>query len=282
MTHLLPGGLAFLAVFLFFFTYYERLSRGLKNYREKEVNRVKGDLDNMFYEISAKKIQRTIVFLALSFFLGGFLITGSVILALVLGFIGFKLRSVMIRAKKQRRVKKFEGQLVDGLTLAANSLRAGFSLYQAFEIIARESIPPLSQDFVLLLREHKMGVPLNEAINNLGERVPSRELALAITAISIQQETGGNLSETFDQIVKTIRERGRLLGQLQALTSQGKLQGIIVGILPFLLAFILYLIDPQLMEPMFTTNLGKLLIGIVIVLEVIGALLIKKTVAIEV
>jgi tight adherence protein B len=275
-------GLIFITVFLFSFVYYTRFVNWLRNSLGKELTRIKVDLDNMFYEIPLKKIQRRVIYSTLLLFFAGFFITGSIIFGLILGFLGFKLPSIIIRIKKSRRVRKFEGQLVDGLILAANSLRAGFSLYQAFEMMARESAPPLSQDFALLLQEYKMGVSLNEAINNLGKRIPSRELALAITAINIQQETGGNLSETFDQIVKTIRERARLLGQLRTLTAQGKLQGIIVGVLPFILAFVLYLIDPQLIKPMFTTALGKFLIGVVIILEIIGGFLIKKIVAIEV
>lgn len=180
-----------------------------------------------------------------------------------------------------RRRKACDAQLVDGLTLIGSGLKAGLSLLQACELIVKEMPPPLSQELALVLRAHRMGVSLEQALTRFSERMHSDDLRLVVTAILISREVGGNLSEVFDKIASTIRERNRLKGKVDALTAQGRLQGIIVGLLPVVLGFILFLLDPDLMRPMLTTPPGWAALSAVLVLEGLGALMIKRIITIE-
>ena len=166
--------------------------------------------------------------------------------------------------------------------MMANALKAGSNLPQAIGLIQREMNPPISQEFALILKEMAVGVTLEESFNNMSKRVGSEEFEIVITATNIARETGGNLAEVYERIGKTIRDRNEMLGKIKALTAEGKLQGIFVGLLPFVLGGILTLIDPEMMRPMFTTTLGYILIGVVVIMELIGAYFIKKIITIDV
>lgn len=195
---------------------------------------------------------------------------------------GMWLPRAVLHRLVQRRLRRVDQQLVDGLGLLSNGLRAGLSFMQALDLVVKESPPPLSQEFDLVLREHKMGTHLEEALQHLLERVPSQDLHLLVTAVLLARETGGNLAEVFGKIATTIRERQRMRGRLDALTAQGKIQGVTVGLLPLALGGILYAIDPALMRPVLTTPPGWIGLGVVAVLEVAGYVMIRKIVTVEV
>jgi tight adherence protein B len=182
----------------------------------------------------------------------------------------------------KKRTEKFDEQLVDGLSLIANGLKAGYSLTQALNSLANEMGAPISQEFGLVLKENRMGVPIEQALANLAQRIKSEDLDLFVTAVLTMKQVGGNLAEIFDRITDTIRERNKLYGKINALTAQGRMQGIVVGLLPLFLGFVLYKIQPDMMRPLFTDPIGWCAIGLLIVFEVIGAVLIKKIVTIDV
>jgi len=183
---------------------------------------------------------------------------------------------------KKRRDDLFAAQLVDSLTTMANALRAGNSLIQALDIVVREMPPPISQEFGLVIREQRIGVSLDESLDRLAGRMKSQDLDLTVNAIKIARQVGGNLAEVFEIIAATVRERFRLEGQIKAFTAQGRMQGIVVGLLPIGLGAALYAIDPKMMAPMFETWQGWVLLGGIAVLEVIGGLIIKKIVTIDI
>lgn len=171
---------------------------------------------------------------------------------LVGGLIGLYVPGFYVGMKQRKRMKSFNDQLGDTVMLLANSLRSGYSLLQSMEMVSRESQPPVSQEFRRVVQEVGLGLSLEEALNNMMRRVPSEDLDLMVTAIIIQFEVGGNLSEILETIGSTIRERVRIKGQIRVLTSQARYSGYVVSLLPIAIAIIISGINPEFMSPIFT------------------------------
>jgi tight adherence protein B len=181
-----------------------------------------------------------------------------------------------------KRRRDFSNQLVDGLMLLSGSLKAGMSLNQSFEVLVEELPPPISDEFALLVRENHMGVPLEDCMLHLKERMPVDDLDLITTAIGIARETGGDLTEIFSQLVFTIREKAKLQGRVRALTVQGRLQGVIMGMLPIVFGIVIYFINPQNFEILLQERIGRILLVWAVAWEIIGLILIKKLSRVEV
>ncbi|MGO9178364.1 MAG: type II secretion system F family protein [Candidatus Limnocylindrales bacterium] len=173
-------------------------------------------------------------------------------LAWVIGaIIGFILPRIWLGRRRAGRLKAFNGQLPDTITLIANALRAGSSFLQAVELVVRETRPPISTEFGRVIREVNLGLPFDQALENMLRRVRSDDLELMVTAISIQHQVGGNLAEILDSIAFTIRERVRIKGEIRTLTAQQRMSGYVVAFLPIGLTAILFVIAPNFMQPMF-------------------------------
>ena len=173
-------------------------------------------------------------------------------LFLVVGaLIGFLLPRFWLSRRKAGRLNAFNKQLPDTITLIANALRAGSSFLQAIELVVRESRPPISTEFARVIREVNLGLPFDQALENMVRRVRSDDLELMATAISIQHQVGGNLAEILDSIAYTIRERIRIKGEIRTLTAQQRLSGYVVAGLPIGLALFLFVAAPGFMDPMF-------------------------------
>ena len=226
----------------------------------------------------------------LLFILGFFLSALQSPLALLIGMlIGFMLPRFWLNRRKNGRLNAFNKQLPDTITLIANALRAGSSFLQAIELVVRESRPPISVEFSCVIREVNLGLPFEQALENMVRRVRSDDLELMATAISIQHQVGGNLAEILDSIAYTIRERIRIKGEIRTLTAQQRLSGYVVGFLPIGLAGFLFIAAPGFMDPMFANPpaIAGLPAGVVILLfggfmMLIGFMLIRKIVDIEV
>ncbi|MBN1485072.1 MAG: type II secretion system F family protein [Chloroflexia bacterium] len=211
-----------------------------------------------------------------------------------LGFvIGMFVPSIMMRRAKGQRLKKFNDQLGDTITLLANSLRSGYSLLQSMEMVSRESPPPVSEEFRRVVQEVGLGFSTQDALANLLRRVPSDDLDLMITAINIQHEVGGNLAQILDTIGHTIRERIRIKGEIRVLVSQQRISGFVVAGIPFALGVILTFITPDFMLPLFSIGLPWPLAApqdagwicmpaCAFMLMIIGFVIIQKIVNIEV
>lgn len=212
----------------------------------------------------------------------GAFITGSITGFLMLAIPGLVFPRMYVRFRQMQRIKHIDNQLVDALMLISNSLKSGYSFQQGLELCAEESPEPISSEFRRVLMETNLGMQMDEALDNMNERVPSEDLDLVTTAVKIQRQIGGNLSEILDRIVHTIRERIRIKGEISTLTAQGKLQGIILTLLPPGLTIGIYMMDPAFMRPLFFTMMGKMLLGVAIVLQIFGAIMIKKIVDIKV
>lgn len=278
----------FVSIAIFVYEGYHTFKKSYAAYEQRYIERAAGVLDEMFVFLPPEKI----LFLTfVSTFLGalsGFVLSMKapfwvvLIITAIFGGIGYLTPKFVLRSMLIKRVEKFNEQLVDCLSNVANGLKAGFSFIQAIDAVVKEMSAPISQEFELLLRENKMGVPLEQALLNLTGRVKSEDLDLVVTSVITVKQVGGNLAEIFDRIADTIRERNKLQGKIKALTAQGKMQGIIVGLLPLLLGAAMYKINPELMKPLFTEPLGWAAIGLIVFLEGIGAFLIKKIVTIDI
>jgi len=182
----------------------------------------------------------------------------------------------------RRRKAQFADQLPESLEQLAGSLRAGLSVEQGVETLARESLPPLSEEFGLVVAEMRLGVPMVEALERLNGRVGGGDLELAVDAISVSREVGGSLSDTIDELVRTVRERRRVEGRLRALTAQGRMQGWVVGLLPVALAGLLMALEPEITRDFFTSRTGMVAVGAGLALEAVAIVWIRRIMRLEV
>lgn len=196
--------------------------------------------------------------------------------------IGFFLPRIIVNVTKSRRLGRFNDQLGDAINLIVNSLRAGFSMPIAMETVANNMPPPISEEFHRVVLETGLGISLENALNNMLRRVPSQDLDLLVTAVSVQHEVGGNLAEILDTISFTIRERVRIQGEIKTLTAQGEFTGYLLSSLPFILTVVISLMSRDYMAPMFTTPCGWIMFGVAFIIIVLGFIIIRRIIKIEV
>lgn len=183
--------------------------------------------------------------------------------------------------ERRTYVRACEEQLPEALELFANSLRAGLTFIQAMGYLVEELPAPLGKEFQQVVQEHRLGLPLEESFQRLRARVPSEMLQIALAGVLIARQSGGDMGSVLRHLAESMRERQRLQEQMKVLTSQGRLSGWIVGILPFGLAGMLAIMDPCLMAPLVTTWQGGLLLAGALALEGVGALFIRRIVTVE-
>lgn len=269
------------SVFFFSLVIFTVLAKAYEQYQERYVAKSMNDLSDMFLFIDPRQM---LVLNIASMCLMGILsyIIFNPILCVGATIFGFFLPMLMVKHYRKRRIKKFNVQLVDALQAMANAFKAGLTFPQAIEHVAREAMPPLSQEFGLFVKEVKLGVPLEEALINMAKRVGSDDLELVVVSTNIARMLGGNMAEMFETISTVIRERFRLEGKIDALTSQGKLQGWIVASMPAVLGMVLNAMRPDLMEPMMDHIFGYILVSIIAVMEILGILIIRRIVNIDI
>jgi tight adherence protein B len=200
------------------------------------------------------------------------------VLACVMGI----LPVVWLVFRRKRRLKAFAVQLPDALEMLARSLRAGQSLSSGFNAVATEMSAPIGTEFGRVFEEQNLGISLEESLNGMGERIPNLDLMFFCTAVILQRQTGGDLAEILDKIGSLIRERFQIWGQVQALTGEGRLSGIILLALPIVLFVTVYQMNPDYVMVLFTDPMGKKMLAGAVVMQVLGALVIKKIVNIKV
>lgn len=218
-------------------------------------------------------------FVSCLFFL---LLTSNLVLSILLGLFSSFIPTIIQRQQQNKKAKLFNSQLPDTLTLASNSLKAGYSFLQAMDVVAREMPPPISEEFARALKEANLGVPIEDALMQITKRVESKDLELVITAVVIQRQVGGNLASILDNITETIRERVRIKGEIKTLTAQGKISGMVIGGMPFCLGFYLAATNPKYIGVLFTHPLGPLILLMAFCSQLIGTFFIYKIVNIEV
>jgi len=203
-------------------------------------------------------------------------------LGLIVGMAALSLPTKLVQVLKERRRLKFNLQLVDALNSMSNALRAGFSINQAFETVVQAGEKPISQEFDVMLQQMRVGMNFFDALQSLDQRVGSDDLTLVVTAIDIARRTGGNLTEIFDKISLTIRERMRIERRVRTLTAQGRLQGIIVALMPVALGGAMTFLKPEMMLPFFKSNSGMMCVGGMVMLITVGWYFIKRIIKIDV
>ena len=206
--------------------------------------------------------------------------------------LGARIPRIYVQMMAKRRMEAFDNQLSDTLNLWVNALRSGYSVLQAMEAIATELPPPVSVEFERVVQEVRLGLSVEQSLANMYRRVPSEDLDLVITAVNIQREVGGNLAEVLDTISFTIRERVRIKGEIRTLTAQGRVSGWIISLLPVVLGFVLYLINPEYVSQLWIKEepwiwpqvipCGWLVVGFSAIMIGSGAFAISKIVNIEV
>lgn len=275
-------GLAFSSVALLSWQLSPIGAKVAGDYHAARIKRDKRILDRMFLTVPKKKLHLIYVLTPLMLAVGAFLISYNLIFAAGAAALGIIFPTLALRIMEKRRSRKFCQQLIDGLMVLSSSLKGGLSLLQSIEVLVEEMPAPVSEEFALVLRENKMGVSLDESLERLNKRIKSEELNLVITAVDIARETGGNLTEPFEQLMFAMRERDKLIGKVKTLTLQAKLQGVIMSMMPIIFGVVVYYMNPGFLTIMLNNPVGQLLLAIAGALEIIGAFLLWKFSQVEV
>jgi tight adherence protein B len=218
------------------------------------------------------------------FTVGYFVLFGQqLVMGIISAVAGFFAPRLYLSFATGKRLKQFESQLADTISLWVNALRSGYSVPQAMEAIGRDAPEPTATEFKRVVQEMQIGIPMPQALDHMLERVESEDLDLIVTAVNIQREVGGNLAEILDVIGHTVRERIKLKGEIQVLTAQGRITGYLISFLPIVLALFLYSINPDYMGNLFENRTcGWPLLGVGLTLIGIGAAVINKIVDIDI
>lgn len=276
-------------VFMVAFKYSHKLFAWIENQTYGTRSYIMEKLGLLFIEMKPEHV--TYILLFLSFGLGfivlvilGFL--GSWILgllmAVILSFLGWKIPKPFINMLLERRMKAYQNQMVDAMTLLANGIRAGLTVPQAIGMVVSEMPAPVSQEFNLLLQQNKIGVPLEECFDNLAKRIPTEDNEMFVSSVNILRETGGNLAEVFDTIVGVIRERVRLQQKIDTFTAQGMFQGATIASMPFAIGAIYFATDPGSTMLLFTTPVGIAATILAFIFDMAGVFVIMKIVKIKI
>jgi tight adherence protein B len=199
-----------------------------------------------------------------------------------IGFLGYLFPRFYIRLRQKRRLKKLDKQLPEALTMLSGALKAGVGLLQGIENVVDNMSSPISEELGKMLHEAALGSGMEAAMKDLVQRIPSKDLDIVITAILIQREVGGNLAEILDTVSYTIRERERIKGEIQTLTTMQRWEGYVAELIPLLLAGLLFLINPDYMMTLFNESVGRIMVGVAVVWQFIGFLIIRKIVDIDI
>ncbi|WP_223155145.1 type II secretion system F family protein [Alkalibacillus aidingensis] len=231
------------------------------------------------------KPEEFIMFKWISMLLGAgiiYLIFNHILFVFFGAIIGWSIPRLVVSYKKKKRITQFNNHLAEMISSIVSALRAGFSLPQALQNVRNESPSPVKEELDQILKEMQYGTSLEESLQRLKERVPSDDLDLMIQAIVIQRQVGGNLAVVLEKIVHTIRERVKIQGQIRTLTAQGRMSGAVVGLLPVILAGLLYLVNPEYMSVMFVEPIGIMLLIMAGFSSMIGFMFIRRITSIEV
>jgi tight adherence protein B len=274
------------------FVLMRSMSSGAEQYTGSYSEQMAKQFEDVFMFVPPQQIARmgwiaaSISFIAIFLLVGGFSsktgFLAGILLGLFVAIPALYTPKLILRFMKKRRLQKFNLQLVDTLVNMSNALKAGFSITQAFESVVKEGDMPIAQEFDMFLQQTRLGVSFSDALTNMEKRVGSDDLSLVVNAIETARKTGGNLTEIFEKIASTIRERMRIETRIQTLTAQGRLQGIIVSLMPVVIGVALSIVDPGLMMPFVHSMNGILIMAGVVVLIICGGLVIRKIVDIDV
>jgi tight adherence protein B len=240
------------------------------------------NLSDMFLFVDTKRLFMyniiAIILIPLtSYMLFGSLITSIAVLAVVM-FLPFR----FYRRMKKKRLAKIEKQLPDALIMISGSLASGGSLAMALDAVVKGQPAPISQEFMLFTREQRIGVEFDKSLRNMERRIPNPDFIMFTSALKISREVGGDLGDVINTLAETLRRKSTMEGKIESLTSQGKMQGIVMTALPIMIGGVLFFIEPVAMQKLFTTNIGWAVVSVVVVMEALGYFFISKVTNINV
>lgn len=214
--------------------------------------------------------------------IAAFLLSRSVLIALITLPIALALPKKYLARMRKKRIEALEKQLPDALLMMSGALRAGASFPTALEAVVQETSAPISQEFDLLMREIRLGIDLDIAMRNVEKRIPIPDFMMVTAAVTIAREVGGNLAEALESVARTLREKLQMEGKIRALTSQGRMQGIVMTCLPLFLMLVLRFMEPKAMAPLFSEPIGWATLAVIGVMELLGYMSISKITNIDV
>jgi tight adherence protein B len=249
-----------------------------ERYKNRLGEKTARELDKFFAHVKVTHV------LIASAVLAGLLgwATGSWVFGIALLAGGLFVPKIALSIRKQIRSSQVEASLMDALILMNNALRSGLDISTGIELVTTNMAPPISEEFGLVLNAYRLGASLDSALMEMMNRVSSRPLETAISAIIIQRETGGNLIKTFEQLVQTIREESKLQKKVRAFSAQGRTQIAFLALFPWLLACLFYFISPDMFRPALEDPLGQAILMGLIVWEGVGLIVTKRIVTVEV
>lgn len=248
---------------------YTTVTARATDYLRQRSTEATEELSDMFLDLPRHRVWMGYAVAPLATALVMWLLTESWVMAVFgIGF-GFLVPKLMLGYMRAQRRKKFYNQLVDALLILSSSLKAGLSMLQAFAVVAEEMPPPISQEFGLMLKQTRMGISLDEAINNLKRRNPSDDVNLMATAVMVSRETGGDVTSLFTRLVETLRERKKLKERIKTLTFVSKIQGLVMGLLPIVFTYVIYNINRSFFEWFLSNPLGRMMLAGVILIQTV-------------
>jgi tight adherence protein B len=209
-------------------------------------------------------------------------VTGSWVLAGFFLVVGLVAPKMALTVWKNVRSAQFDEQLMDALILIGNALRSGLDIATGVELVATNMKPPISEEFGLALNSYRLGGSLESALMEMTKRIRSRTLDTVVLATILQRETGGNLIKTYEQLIQTIREEGKLQKKVRAISAQGRTQIAFLAVFPWGMAAILYMLSPEMIQPALTQSWGQLALAVMVVWEMIGIVITKRIVTVDV
>lgn len=271
-----------LTVLLFVFSGMLLFATGFEEYESQYLAAGADNLESLYLSIPAQHLMYLSLLMFVVLGMAGAMISGQMWVGFFMGFPALFMPSILFMVLQAIRKASFENQLPDALDNLKSSVQAGLSVPQSFEVLVHESRDPVRQEFRVVCQELALGVQQADALLNMVARMPLADLRIAVNSINICTEQGGDLPGMLKTTAAVIRDRLELAGKLKAITSQGKMQGLIVAALPLFLIWIIGMIDPLYMAPLLTTVWGWMMIGLVVLLDIIGYMWIRAIVDIEI
>jgi tight adherence protein B len=281
VTLLLVVVLSFVSVTALVMASGERVKQGVSNYKARFNNQASNQLADLFiFDDANKFFIANVLALVLIPMLAHYLF-GIWVLTWSLAGILFFLPGIIWARMRKKRLIKFEEQLPDAFIMMASSLQSGASLNMSIESMVKQTTPPISQEFGLLTKRLRLGVTLEDALIEMEKRVPIQSFIMASSAIRISREVGGNLVETIKGMAKTLRRKKAMEGKIDSLTSQGRMQGLFMAVLPMIMAVILSFREPEAMQKLYSTPEGLVILAIMVVMQICGFVFIRKITSID-
>lgn len=251
-------------------------------YRSSMTEHAQTSLSELFVFIDITHLWPALCCISVTTGLSVWFLSKSVMIALVVSGLILFLPRFILSVALRRRLHLFDRQWPDALTAISGALRSGASLGLALKSFADDAPSPMSQELHLVLREHRMGLPLNQALAELNRRMPSESVELVTALLAVGYSSGGSMSDLLERLSKNLRARQHVAGKIDVLTAQGKMQAWVMGALPLALLAALSQIDPSSVELLFVSQTGQFMLAVVVVLECLGIYWLRKILAIEV